>query len=293
MRDCEQGQDTPMPTGPLPVMDRIPRNWVFRILLGAGVLWGLHVLVFVAIQYREAVAGGAPPSFALGVRHQSVFSAMVLPAISSAALAGLGHALRARSAWRRLAEAAGLVTLFAAADYFWTVLVLAPYTGAPPQVLVSSTPSLFWLLLPSFTVMAYLAGSQLAPLVRRHESPMARSGPVDRLAVKSSGRTDYVDLADIVIVTAQGNYVALIDRTGREVLHRATMIEMAQILEGQGFTQIHRSHFVRPSDVVSTEQRGGRISAVRLRGGKILPVSATGSAALAPVLKTPRLVSSS
>jgi hypothetical protein len=271
---------------------RIPRRWVLRILAGACVLWGLHVLVFVAIQYREAVAAGAPPSFALGVRHQSVFSAIVLPAILSGVLMGLGHSLQARPAWRRIAEAAGLVAVFATADYFWTVLVLAPYTGAPPQVLVSSTPSLFWLLLPSFTVMAYLAGAQLAPVVRRSEGQVARQVPADRLAVKSSGRTDYVALADIVIVSAQGNYVALIDRSGREVLHRATMIEMAQVLEGQGFVQIHRSHFVRPGDVVSTEQRGDRISAVRLKGGQVLPVSATGSAALAPALVTPRLVSS-
>lgn len=277
---------------PFRPITRLSRHWMLRILAGACVLWALHVLVFVAIQYREAVAAGAPASFALGVRHQSVFSAIVLPAIFVAALGGLEHALSGRPLWRRTVEAAGIVTVFTVADYFWTVLVLAPYTGASPQELVASTPSLFWLLLPSFSVMAYLAGAQLAPVVRRSERVAGRHTPSDRLAVKSSGRTDYVALGDIVIVSAQGNYVALIDRSGREVLHRATMIEMAQVLEGQGFVQIHRSHFVRPSDVVSTEQRGDRISAVRLKGGQVLPVSATGSTALAPALITPRLASS-
>lgn len=281
-----------MAPGPFQPITRLSRHWMLRILAGTCVLWALHVLVFVAIQYREAVAAGAPASFALGVRHQSMFSAVVLPAISVAARGGLEHALSDRPVWRRIVEAAGIVAAFTVADYFWTVLVLAPYTGASPQVLVASTPSLFWLLLPSFSVMAYLAGAQLAPVVRRSERAAARRTPSDRLAVKSSGRTDYVALGDIVIVSAQGNYVALIDRSGREVLHRATMIEMAQVLEGQGFVQIHRSHFVRPSDVVSTEQRGDRISAVRLKGGQVLPVSATGSAALAPALITPRLVSS-
>lgn len=274
-----------------PIM-RIPRRWTLRVLAAACVLWGLHVLVFVAIQYREAVAAGAPPSFALGVRHQSVFSAVVLPAITAGASIGLAHGLRGMAAWRRVAEAAVLVLVFAAADYFWTVLVLAPYTGAPPQELVASTPSLFWLLLPSFTIMAYLAGAQLAPAVRHDEQRAGQRAIADRLAVKSSGRTDYVALSDIAIVSAQGNYVALIDRSGREVLHRATMIEMAQVLDGQGFVQIHRSHFVRPCDVVSTEQRGDRISAVRLKGGHVLPVSATGNAALASALVTPRLASS-
>lgn len=292
MSDEEQGPNMLMAAEPIAVKTRIPQSWVLRILLGCCVLWGGHVLVFVAIQYREAVAAGGPPSFALGVRHQSVFSAMVLPAVFCAALAGLSHALKNRPVLRRVAEVAGLVLVFSLADYFWTILVLAPYTGAPPQVLVASTPSLFWLLLPSFTVMAYLAGIQLAPVLRRSAGPRNREVVVDRLAVKSAGRTDYVNLADIVIVSAQGNYVGLIDRTGREVLHRATMIEMAQILDGQGFAQIHRSHFVRPSDVVSTEQRNGRICAVRLKGGQTLPVSATGSAVLDPVLANPRRSSS-
>ncbi|RKQ95646.1 LytR/AlgR family response regulator transcription factor [Maricaulis maris] len=271
---------------------RIPRRWMMRILAGASVFWGLHVLAFVAIQYGEAVAAGAPPSFALGVRHQSVFSAIVLPAIVSGALLGLDHALRARHVVRRIIESIGLVAVFAIADYFWTVLVLAPYTGVPPQILVGSTPSLYWLLLPSFTVMAYLAGAQLRAIVGRGEQRAADGSSPGRLAVKSSGRTDYVTLADIVVVSAQGNYVSLIDRSGREVLHRATMIEMAQVLEGHGFIQIHRSHFVRPSEVVSAEQRGDRISAVRLKSGSVLPVSATGSAILAQALAGPRLVSS-
>lgn len=268
----------------------IPMRWTLRVVAGGCIVWALLVLVFVAVQYNEAVSDGAPASFALGVRHQSVFSAIALPAIIVGALVGLRHALAHSPTWRRCIEAAGVVAIFSMADYFWTVLVLSAYTGVPAQTLVASTPSLFWLMLPTFTGMAYLAGAQLQGLVQR-SGDATRVGRTARLAVRSAGRTDYVALDDIVIVSAQGNYVALVDRSGREVLHRATMIEMAQMLDGQGFVQVHRSHFVRPSDVVSTEQRRERIASVRLRSGQILPVSATGSAALMAALNNTAAVS--
>ena len=260
-------------------------RWALRVAAGGCIVWAVLVLVFVAVQYKEAVSDGAPPSFALGVRHQSVFSAIALPAIIAGALVGLRHALAGSPAWRRCIEAAGVVAIFSMADYFWTVLVLSAYTGVPAQTLVASTPSLFWLMLPTFT-----AGAQLKGLVQRG-SDATRGGRAGRLAVRSAGRTDYVALDDIVIVSAQGNYVALVDRSGREVLHRATMIEMAQMLDGQGFVQVHRSHFVRPSEVVSAEQRRERIASVRLRSGQVLPVSATGSAALTAALNNTAAVS--
>ena len=265
-------------------------RWILRVAVGSCLVWAVLVLLFVAVQYREAVADGAPPSFALGVRHQSVFSAIALPAIIVGALTGLRNALAGNPAWRQCLEALAVILVFAIADYFWTVLVLSAYTGVPAQVLVQSTPSLFWLMLPTFTGMAFLAGAQLAGLVRRKQ-PSTSGGRLVRLAVRSAGRTDYLALNDIVVVSAQGNYVALVDRSGRQVLHRATMIEMAQMLDGEGFVQVHRSHFVRPAEVVSTEQRRERISSVRLRSGQVIPVSATGSAALTAALNRQNMAS--
>ena len=257
----------------------MPAAWVYRVIAVSAAIWAAHVIVFVAIQYSSAVANGAPPSFALGVRHQSVFSALELPAYIAGALLGLRHGLAGTWAWRRVVECCGLVAAAMAADYFWTVLVLSPYTGLEPARLIANTPPLYWLLMPAFTLIAYLVGTQLTGLVRRGRAGMD-GVTARRLVVRSARRRDFVAIDDLVVVSAQGNYVALVDRHGREILHRATMIEMGKKLADHGFVQIHRSHLVRPEEVVSTVQRKDRVVEVRLRSGQKLPVSTSGSAAL-------------
>jgi two-component system LytT family response regulator len=66
---------------------------------------------------------------------------------------------------------------------------------------------------------------------------------VTRIAVKAKGRILFVDPIDVVAAKAQGNYVALVRKSG-SYLVRETMATAEQKLTPFGFVRIHRSILV-------------------------------------------------
>jgi DNA-binding LytR/AlgR family response regulator len=66
---------------------------------------------------------------------------------------------------------------------------------------------------------------------------------VGRLAIKAKGRVLFVDPIDVVVARAQGNYVALVHKSG-SYLVRETMATAEQKLTPLGFVRIHRSILV-------------------------------------------------
>jgi DNA-binding LytR/AlgR family response regulator len=66
---------------------------------------------------------------------------------------------------------------------------------------------------------------------------------VARIAIKAKGRVLFVDPIDVVVAKAQGNYVALVHKSG-SYLVRETMATAEQKLTPLGFVRIHRAILV-------------------------------------------------
>jgi two-component system LytT family response regulator len=95
-----------------------------------------------------------------------------------------------------------------------------------------------------------------------------------RIAIKAKGRILFIDLADVVSVEAQGNYVLLRRMSGSDLL-RESMSKVAKGLHRYGFVRIHRSVLINTSFVeeVRPMTKGGYV--LRIKGGKEFHVSRT------------------
>ena len=69
-----------------------------------------------------------------------------------------------------------------------------------------------------------------------------------RIAFKAKGKILFLDLAEIVAVQAEGNYVSLRHRPNPYLLHES-LSSMAEKLRPYGFIRIHRSVVVNISAV--------------------------------------------
>jgi DNA-binding LytR/AlgR family response regulator len=83
-----------------------------------------------------------------------------------------------------------------------------------------------------------------------------------RIAFKAKGRILFVDLAEIVAVQAEGNYVSL------PYLLRESLSSMAERLKPYGFIRIHRSVVVNISAVEEIQPLPTGEYKLRVKGGK-------------------------
>lgn len=186
-----------------------------------------------------------PLVFKLGARHtnanlqDSTVSALV--AGTTAMIAVLAYAAVAFSIGTGRSPLETLAS-FGVRDFLWDVVLFA---------------------------MAFLVGRQMRPEL----DPRTTTGhSPGSLAVKSSGRVEYIPVASILGATAQGNYIALhLDE--RDVLHRTTMAQLETALSDAGFVRIHRSHLVNPSKISVARSRGESFRIIELSNGVQLPVS--------------------
>ena len=74
----------------------------------------------------------------------------------------------------------------------------------------------------------------------------------DRLVVKSSGSTRFIRVAEIDWIEAAGVYVNL-HVAGQQLLHRATLHELAGRLDPRRFVRVHRSAIVNIESIVRLE----------------------------------------
>ncbi len=103
-------------------------------------------------------------------------------------------------------------------------------------------------------------------------------GP-DRIAVKTGGRTLFVNTAEIDWVEAADNYVKL-HLGSKEILMRETMAAIEQRLAGAGFVRISRSTIVHPRTVRELQPLFHGDQAVILKTGAQLTLSRTHREAL-------------
>src|SRR5579872_4409478 len=93
-----------------------------------------------------------------------------------------------------------------------------------------------------------------------------------KIAIKSDGRIVFIDLEDVVVVEADGNYVLLQKKTG-SYLMRESITAVAQKLEHYGFLRIHRSVLVNSSFVEEIRPSATGEYQLRLKGGKEFTVT--------------------
>jgi DNA-binding LytR/AlgR family response regulator len=97
---------------------------------------------------------------------------------------------------------------------------------------------------------------------------------VPRIAFKTKGRILFLDLAEIVAVQAEGNYVSLLHRPHPYLL-RESLSCMAEKLKPYGFIRIHRSVVVNISSVEEIQPLPTGEYRLRIKGGKEYLVTRT------------------
>jgi DNA-binding LytR/AlgR family response regulator len=95
-----------------------------------------------------------------------------------------------------------------------------------------------------------------------------------RIAFKTKGRILFLNLAEIVAVQAEGNYVSLRHRPNPYLL-RESLSSMAEKLKPYGFIRIHRSVVVNISAVEEIQPLPTGEYRLRVKGGKEYLVTRT------------------
>ena len=95
-----------------------------------------------------------------------------------------------------------------------------------------------------------------------------------RIAFKAKGRIQLLDLADILAVQAEGNYVSLRHRPHAYLVHES-LSSMAEKLKPHGFIRIHRSVLVNILAVEEIQPLPTGEYRLRVKGGKEYLVTRT------------------
>ncbi|MEJ7747373.1 MAG: LytTR family DNA-binding domain-containing protein, partial [Luteimonas sp.] len=91
-------------------------------------------------------------------------------------------------------------------------------------------------------------------------------------SVKSVGRIECVQLADVRWIEASGNYVML-HQAGRSIMHRTPLGALARRLDPDSFMQVHRSVIVRVDQLQTLDAAGDGTFRLGLKCGDTVSAS--------------------
>jgi DNA-binding LytR/AlgR family response regulator len=114
--------------------------------------------------------------------------------------------------------------------------------------------------------------ANLIRVLRQLEVIAKRQAP--RIAFKAKGSILFLNLAEIVAVQAEGNYVSLQHRPNSYLVHES-LSSMAEKLKPYGFIRIHRSVVVNISAVEEIQPLPTGEYRLRVKGGKEYLVTRT------------------
>jgi DNA-binding LytR/AlgR family response regulator len=114
--------------------------------------------------------------------------------------------------------------------------------------------------------------ARLIRILRQLEVMAKRQAP--RIAFKAKGRILFLDLADILVVQAEGNYVSLRHGPNAYLVHES-LSSLAEKLVPYGFIRIHRSVVVNISAVEEIQPLPTGEYRLRVKGGKEYLVTRT------------------
>jgi DNA-binding LytR/AlgR family response regulator len=128
---------------------------------------------------------------------------------------------------------------------------------------------------PADTSLLPVTRVDAANLIRAlHQLEVIAKRQAPRIAFKAKGKILFVDLAEIVAVQAEGNYVSLRHRPNPYLLHES-LSSMAEKLKPYGFIRIHRSVVVNISAVEEIQPLASGEYRLRVKGGKEYLVTRT------------------
>jgi DNA-binding LytR/AlgR family response regulator len=125
---------------------------------------------------------------------------------------------------------------------------------------------------PSLFPLTQVDAANLIRALRQLEVIAKRQAP--RIAFKAKGRILFLDLAGIVAVQAEGNYVSLRHRPNAYLL-RESLSSIAEKLKPFGFIRIHRSVVVNISAVEEIQPLPTGEYRLRVKGGNEYSVTRT------------------
>ncbi len=130
-----------------------------------------------------------------------------------------------------------------------------------------------------FQVALRRAEQALSPAAERPGAPTEPSRYLQRLVIRSIGRVQFVDVAQIDWLEASGNYIE-VHTGGESFLHRERLRVLEQQLDPGAFVRIHRSIIVHRPVVKELRPLAGGDYSVLLASGASLRLSRTYRAAL-------------
>jgi len=107
--------------------------------------------------------------------------------------------------------------------------------------------------------------ANLMKVLRELEVIAKRQAP--RIAIKAKGKTLFLDVAEIVAVQAEGNYISLRHRTNTYLV-RESLSFMAEKLKPYGFVRVARSIVVNISAVEEIQPLSTGEYRLRVKGGQ-------------------------
>ena len=118
-----------------------------------------------------------------------------------------------------------------------------------------------YLLKPIEFTRFYKAVTRALNLINPQTSPTeppvtteaAQEPREEHIFVKADGKVLKVEFADIEYVTSKGAYVQIVTASGKKIMTLQSMNRMEEILPGQQFFRVHRSHIVNISFVEAIE----------------------------------------
>jgi len=116
----------------------------------------------------------------------------------------------------------------------------------------------------SLPPVIHIDAANLMRVLQQLEVIVKRQAP--RIAIKAKGKTLFLDVAEIVAVQAEGNYISLRHRTN-SYLARESLSSMAEKLKPYGFVRIARSVIVNTSAVEEIQPLPTGEYRLRVKGG--------------------------
>jgi two-component system LytT family response regulator len=93
-----------------------------------------------------------------------------------------------------------------------------------------------------------------------------------QVSVRSIGRIECIQLADVHWIEAQGNYM-LLHCANRQVLHRVAMSQLEKHLDPSDFIRVHRSSIVNTKQIAAMLNNVDNTYQLHLRCGDLVTVS--------------------
>lgn len=161
--------------------------------------------------------------------------------------------------------------------------------ASPPQVVIISGKEEYALdafdidvtdyLLKPVTHARFLKAVERAMRRRGVDTSLPTATPDDRVFIKADGKLVQLDLATVLWIEAQADYMLIHTASERYLIH-GTMKAMEEKLPAADFVRIHRSYIVRIDQIKDIQDQSLVISR------KVLPIGASYREALVRRLRT-------